>query len=63
MLLNRGYYTVGAKIWILSLSCENNILRLSKILFSPREDEIHTVSSSHRGIYFLLYSFNAKSGK
>ena len=54
---------MGAKIWILSLSCENNSLRLSKILFSPREDEIHTVSSSHRGIYFLLYSFNAKSGK
>ena len=31
----------GAKIWILSSSNENNILRMSKRLFSPQEDKIH----------------------
>ena len=40
-MVNNGYYTVARRYGILFSSDENNILRMSKILFSSREDEIH----------------------
>ena len=61
-MVNKGYYTVARRYGILFSSDENNILRMSKILFSSREDEIHIFKAPCHFL-FIIYRFNAKSGK
>ena len=50
----QGYYTSGAKIWILFWSGKINILRENKMLFLTRENKFHIFKPTCNVLFFYI---------